>query len=289
MGKERETKMTTILEAYRAPSYVGGNPSIEALTAWAFRAHRRAGKPACAALELARADAAGGKHRYSTHKAGYGTSGRAWSAFGESHMRWIENPSVAGLRFVGFADDLARIGHNGWYLSDDNWTGETVRGVVFQMAARDGRAQYVAGYDNAINGAADRGGPVALSFDEIFEGEQFDESDSDAKSGAARRADGIAEAMAESERDYNRAWEAGNRFVEIGETVAETRRAALALIAEIKAKREAICDGPAIVAALRDRLEAMLDDIKAARVERAELANGFDHTDAFRDVVAGKA
>lgn len=282
--------MSAIIEAYRAPSYVGGNPSPVELSAWAFRYHRRNGKPAVEAIALARADAAAGKHRYtSSLPAGYGTSGQAWAGFGERHMRWIENPGAAGLRFVGYADALGACDHTGWYMSEDNWTGETVRGVVFQMAARDGRAQYVAGYDNAMNGAADRGGPVALSFDEIFEGEQFDESDADAKREAARRADGIADSMAEIERDYSRAWQAGNSFVDLGEQVKSIRQSALALIREIKAKRGELCDGPHIVAALRARLESYLDDIRQARDERETLADDYGRETAFQDVLAGRA
>lgn len=247
---------------------------------------RAKGKPALAAIAAARADLLASVTRYpsSAVKPGY-SSGKPFAAYGERHMRWIESPSAAGLRFVGYCDEIAgrAINHTGWYL-DDDFQDESVRGVVFRMAGRDGRARYVAGYQDPCNGSADRDGPVCLSFD-VIEGEPLSSSwDEDpAAREAAYSADHIASRMAEEEREYRRASTAGMRYRDLGEDVATMRRDALDLIAQIKSHKAAVCDAPAIVAALRDRLESIVDAIREARSERRDLLSDFGREPAFHD------
>lgn len=248
---------------------------------------RAKGKPALAAIVSARADLLANVTRYpsSAVKCGY-SSGAAFAAFGERHMRWIESPSAAGLRFVGYCDKIAdrAIRHTGWFLGDD-MQDETARGVVFRMAGRNGRARYIAGYQDPCNGSADRDGPVCLSFDvHIGDADITSSWDEDsAARDAAYAADGIAERMAESERDYRRAQHAGMKHAELGEDVARMRRSALALIREIKSHKSVVCDAPAIVAALRDRLESIVDAIREAREERRDLLADFGREPAFHD------
>lgn len=248
----------------------------------AYRYWRGRGKAAREARHLAKIDAFCRVDRYASSKVGYG-SGQPFAAFGEKHMRWIESPRAAGLRFVGYADKLAKLDGTGWYL--DDYQDETARGVVYQMAARNGRAQFVAGYEDSCNGKADRDGPACISFDDIHDGDMRDSSwddDSGAKE-AAYSADHIASRMAEEERDYRRASAAGLRYRDLGEEVARIRSRALALIGEIKSHKGAVCDAPAIVAALRDKLERMLDDIREAREERNRLLDDYGREAAFRD------
>jgi len=127
------------------------------------------------------------------------------------HRRWIEDTKRAGLRWVGFADEICRgIDHNGWYTDED--CGEVIRGGVWQLPARHGRAQYVAGYVDPNNEGA-----AAIDF-EIIEGErggsepyQYRE---DAQAEAARAADSFAESAADAERRYQREWRASNELAE---------------------------------------------------------------------------
>lgn len=249
-------------------------PAINA----AYRYWRALGCTAAQAIEKARHDAAEGKARYQPRNAGYGSSGKAFAAFGERHMRWIENPSAAGLRFVGYAYDIAKsIRHTGWYLDDDGC--ETARGVVYRMAGRKDRARYVAGYEDPYNG----GPACCLSFDTIYEGEpigyHWEDYDGGARE-AAYAADGITERMADEAREYQRAWQAGREAEYLAEVAADTRRAALALIAEIKSHKASVCNAPAIVAALRARLESMLGTIRDCREKRDQLRDDYgNHPD----------
>jgi hypothetical protein len=182
-------------------------------------------------------------------------------------MRWVEDPTACGLRLAGHADELARLDHTGWFV--DDFQGETVRGVVYRLPSRKGVLRLVAGYADPFND-----GPACLDFSETFDDERE----------AAWRADRIAERMAETEREYQATTSARLEHDELAETIAATRRDALALIREIKSGKEHLCDAPRIVAALRDRLASMLDEIRESRERRAELASDFDHLPAWQDV-----
>jgi hypothetical protein len=249
-----------------------------------YRYHREKGQPAAQAVQLARADVAAGKARYSDARVGYGSSGQPFAAFGERHMRWIESPRAAGLRFAGYCDQLASIGHTGWFL-DDEFQDETVRVDFYRMPAHDGHARYVAGHDNPDNGSPEKDGPVCLSFDEMFEGDKRDSS-WDGDSGAveaARRADDIARRMTESEREYRRVSNAGLRYRDLGEEIADTRRKTLELIREIKARKATLCDGPAIVAALRADIADAIKSIRKARKAQKTLFDDYGREEGFAD------
>lgn len=294
--------MNPLLETeWQRPPYAGGDPSDLEKLVRAYRYWRRATWPrghfrptsAVDALRMARDDVAAGTARYpsSAGKAGYGMSGKPFKAYGSGHMRWLESPDAAGLRFVGYADTINRfIQHTGWFL-DDDCCGETVRGVVFQMAGRKGKPQFVAGYEDPFNGMADAGGPVCLDFSRIFEGEagewrtqvgyskfppffhyETNPADHDGARDAARHADHIAERMAEKEREYRRASSAGLRYAELGEEIASHRRTALALIREIKAHGKAFSD--VICSTLRSALREHIAEIRKAREAREELLTG---------------
>lgn len=275
--------MTAIAQALAASRAVAMNEPAAVLMARTYRALRELGKPASVALTAAREMAATGKSKWPKGTHGYGNA--AWGGAGEKpHMRWIESPSAAGLRFVGYADELVRTGGNGYYTDDD--CGDTVRGVVYQMAARDGCPVFVAGYDNADNGKADRDGPAAVSFDELFIGEQGDNQGGgwsrdyntiQALRDAARAADGIAERMAEEAREYSEASNAASRHYELGEEIANYRRAALDLLAERRASRAMMepAQFPAMCRALTQSIHDLIGNIRDARAERAELFRNF--------------
>jgi len=105
--------------------------------------------------------------------------------------RYVENASN-GLRFIGASHEVAKsIQHTGWYLSEDNWPGETVHGGVWQLPARKGTPQYVGGY---IAPYIDEG--ATICFTDI----------TDDPITAAIWADRMAEREAETAREDDRAF-----------------------------------------------------------------------------------
>jgi hypothetical protein len=252
-------------------SYVGGKPSPSELLVWAYRWHRRHttgrnyARLAADCIAAARKDVAAGKTRYlSSLPHGYGSSGKPFAAYGSNHMRFIETPSVAGLRFVGYADKVAGIRHTGWYVQNDDCS-ETVRGVVFRMAARDGSERFVGGYQDPWNGSADSDGLVCLDFSDIRDNE----------GDAAYAADSIAERMAESSREYNAAWHAGSRYADLGEEIESSRETIKALLAERRAAKAArLLTYPTICETIRRSVRNALGDIREAQAERRKLREG---------------
>jgi hypothetical protein len=252
-----------------------------------YRWHRARGFRAVDAIHSARMDQAAGTRRYaSSPTVSYGP---ATAVHGERHCRYIENVAD-GLRFVGHADDIAgrAVDHNGWYLSDDNWTGESVRGAVWQLPARNGRPRFVAGYADPYNGNAESDGAACLSFDEIFEGEPGDglPRHNDGAREAAIRADGIAESMAESEREYQAASSARFEFGELAEEIGATRRQTLSIIRELKrlAKKISATEAAESCAALRAVISRNVKKIRQARKRHEELLNEFGQRPGFNDV-----
>ncbi len=278
--------MTTIRDAFQSPAYVALETPSAARLVWSYRYWRAQASTRTAEMALfnARKDIAEGKTRYPMHNQGYGNPAFTIRSF--ENVRWIENPRAAGLRFVGYADELAGLRYTGHY-SDDSQS-ETIRGVVFQIAGKDGKARFVPGYDNAINGKADSNGPCAVCFEEVFEGEGDVRADSDhygAHRDCARRADQLAEWLAEDERDYQEAASAGLRYHELADDIASTRKEALALLAERRAAM-AQSNGqafPTICGTIADKVRALYAEIQSMRAKRAELLDNFGHRQAFID------
>lgn len=198
-----------------------------------------------------------------------------YSAYGERAVRWIEYPEAIGLRFVGLAHDVGgwhrfygpAVSHTGWYLSDDNWTGETVSGVVYQLPAKNGRARYLYGFADPFNCDSEGRGPACLSL-EVVEGEALECSydvDSELRT-AARWGDSMAERYADEAREYHRAWQAGSQAREAAQ---EMRGAGAVYVARCRALREMRGSGNAIhemrlaildaAARLRDLRDVFLD------------------------------
>lgn len=235
-----------------------------------FRYHRQFGKSAMRAIELAREDIANGKTRYPRESYRFGENSPFKS--GGDSLRWIERPAEIGLRKVGFADQVYKgIEHNGWY-TDDEGDRETMRGIVYQFPARDGKPRFVSGYADPCNTDKEGNRPAALSF-EIFDDEKE----------AARNADSIANYAAEEERDYNRAWQAGRKFEELGDDISRARKACLSLIRETKAACEAIKQYAGIKATIRAAVAEYVSDIRKAQKERDKLERDFGDEAAFKD------
>lgn len=193
--------------------------------------------------------------------------------------RWVESADDAGLRFVGFADELCRsIDHKGWFT--DEFQDGTLRGVVYQLPARKGRALYVGGYADAWNKGAALLDFSRVEYGEIGGAEWAD--DGDAQKEAARIGDGMAETAAEDEREYQQAWQAGNEYADLGEEARSLRQRAREVIQQGRGLElpSAVCK------ALRDSLRRELDRIEFIRERRHELRTDYDNNwqrDAFND------
>lgn len=207
--------------------------------------------------------------------------GGAWESVGE-RWRFVENPAAIGARFVAWADELAprAIQHSGWYVDEDG-SFSPLRAAVYQLPARDGRALYLAGIPDGEN-AADyppAHQPTRLCVSTLFHGENGGADgcvDDDARD-AALFGDSCAELMAEKERDYSAAYNAGARYADAGAEIAEERKGALALAAELrKARRAGAADYPAICAKIRADIAGAWRRIGALREKRAELRDGRD-------------
>lgn len=180
-------------------------------------------------------------------------------------VRWVENVSC-GLRLVGFADEIARINHRGWF-TDDDMQDETYRGIVYRLPSRDSKEQYVYGYADP-----DNDGCALLCFDV--------ETD---KLEAARQADRFAETFAEYARDYNRAWQAGQRYRELDDEIKDMRKEALAIGEEMRAARVAKVQAPTICATLRGKVMDLYLRIQHSRKKRRELMSDFGRCEGFTE------
>lgn len=195
--------------------------------------------------------------------------GPANTLYGYRNVRWVENAS-RGLRFVGYADKIVRLNHHGWYTRDDGDSGEVYRGVVYQLSARNKVEGYVFGYADPNND------DCALV---CFETETVKED-------AALRANHFAEVFAEHEREFNRTWDAGQRYRELAEEIAQTRKDALQIGAEMRAVRAATNDklhAPKLCATLRNEILSLYRTIQKLRKERAKLFSSYGHRDGFAE------
>jgi hypothetical protein len=224
------------------------------------------------ALELARMDVSANRNRYPRQHFGM-RGGTDWK-IGSDTVFFCEQPDDY-LRRVGFVDEIPSeshyrgkmVDHKGWYLRDDDCGGEVARGVVFQLPAHKGKCRYLSAVADPHNN-----GPAILSlelFDELRE--------------AARNADSLAEKYAEKERDYNRAWEAGQRYSDLGAEIAEERKATLALIREAKSQCATLRDMPATRKVIESAIRDYLRETESARDKRAELISEYGNCEAFNE------
>ena len=281
---EQEHKSTAGLILARLPGagrtvYGGQEPAGEALAS-AYRYWRKLGKPASRAIELAESECVQGRRRWpSQAPAGLASYQNKPDKRGG---RWIEAPEAAGLRFVGFGDEIRkrqglRADCTGYYASPNNDSGEVYRPAVYQLPAdREGRPRYVPAVRHGSDGrhgwrdASGQEGAAILFLADIELGEQGGEDSpsagySSAMLQAARTADSLAERIAEDSRDYCEADSAGQDYASKIEEAAEARRAFLALRAELRG--EAARPGSAVRKAIR---EALAEHVRTWRKRKAE-------------------
>lgn len=107
---------------------------------------------------------------------------------------------LAGLRDAGMAEKILGLRHTGWFKDAD--ASETYAGRVWQLPARDGQTQFIAGYEDKdadycqLDASAGRLSIFATARD------------------AAHAADDLARIHAESEREHDERWQEASRIAD---------------------------------------------------------------------------
>lgn len=142
----------------------------------------------------------------------------------------IDDSASCGFRYVDTASSILGRRYDGWYLDytyeGEEFTGETVKGVVLRVSARDGQSRYVAAIAEGYSWAKDdREGPCIVEVECLYDDERE----------AARAADGLAERHHEVCREYSMKSDAEKVVEENRERIAEIRDEVRKLIQEVKA------------------------------------------------------
>lgn len=208
-----------------------------------YRHFRAKGFRASSALERARTDS----------QSRYVSKPRQFGAFGRDPKRktfYVEKEVAKTMR-TRYADEIASMRHTGWFT--DECESGTLRGVVVQIPAHNGESRYLAGYEESDNGG------LVIERDTVWTDE----------TGAAHRADQLAERGAEESREHDRAYRAGTLYADNLEATGHIRKQALAVL---KA-RKAVSD-PDERRLLAETVQDHLDDIARLRSENETLRSG---------------
>lgn len=194
----------------------------------------------------------------------YGDKASWGRPFGDrDKLRWVESWEAAGLRFIGWADEIiSDLRHTGWHCCPYG-EGMTLRGGVWQLPGRKGTARLVYGYAEFEGRGEMNPGSAAIATSEVIETrDNYEIRRADETRDAARFADSIAERRAEAERDYQESYAAGRVAAESDNLYRETRRGLLPLLAEFRLVRrgrsmvsEVVCD--LMQKTIRERLAEM--------------------------------
>jgi len=169
----------------------------------------------------------------------------------------------------------------GYYMDSDCF--ETVKPVVYQLSAHNGRTRYLAGGNDPYNGAADGSGPAWLSL-EIFE-ELRD---------AASEVHRLCELYADEARAHSDAYSAGAMAGAAVREAESYRPEALALCAEIRKAKRGLAWGTCtesdfenICELARERIAEIREAIEGARAAREQARDEWrHHADSFADGLA---
>jgi len=204
-------------------------------------------------------------------------------AFGESTptpmpadgQRFVENIDSA-FRSWRYVRDITR-GHymrsvdSDWYCDSDGHR------VGRAIVARLSHGRFIGGVKFEERSYKDSG--ALFDFRDITSGEE-----TEAAISAAR----LCERVAEKERDYNEAWQAGAECVALREEVESTRGELLESLAEMRAARKALKQSgveqlPSVCNAMRSHVRAGLRGIARARKRVEELRERFEREPGFAD------
>jgi hypothetical protein len=207
---------------------------------------------------------------YTAGREYYGPMGVWGAAFGESGdtLRHVDDTGKAGLRFVGYADELARLDHTGWF-TDEEQHGK-FRGAVWQLAGKGKQSRIVYGYQEWDGDSETNVGSALICTSTVLLADMSDGNYSlgstDEVQNAATYADGLAESAADKAREYNEAYRKGSTVAETDSTFIETRRQLLPILAELRKVRHGrIQLSPVMCDLLTKRVESDLDTLADLR------------------------
>jgi hypothetical protein len=281
--------MTIVSEFKAAATYRNAGDSVGFVLARNYRYHRQHGRPATAALDAAKRDLAGKVDRYPATP-GIGALG----APGERGGRWCEDPAAIGLRFVGWSDEIASIGHSGWFLGTDDQS-EVARGCVYAFPARNGSPLYVEAI--RVGSSSRRGndwtdqngtdGSAMLYLNDRHAGAKggCDGSPSDDQGArdAAYGADREAQYYGETESEYQARWREGQELAEQLEQAAALRERARLSLKELR-DLERLTPTAAPMPALCQRIRSSLSlDLEKAREIYRKASRAWSNDDAFTE------
>lgn len=229
---------------------------------------------------LATYEAAMAAWRAQPDKRHYAAGGHAnRPKFPQLYAARAEPCEVDGLRDCGFVDELfpRTVNHRGWFA--DDMQDEIYRGQVWQLPARNGQCQYVAGYVEA-------GGYTVLARNddgsiELFAGDNpgnhWDKPE--ALKEAARAANNLAERNAEKERDHSERWTEANQASDAREEarteLSQARKEARAVVAALREihGQPAALTRDVLCKQLTQWRDAMRDALEVIETKTAEIAN----------------
>lgn len=193
-----------------------------------------------------------------------------WNKPNPDGVAWIESLSKAGLRFVGYADELAprSIQHKGWY--GDDFGDSIYRGAVLQRQAIDGKPVFLSAYESPSDSGPFRV-EVARRHWHIGESADIPATDQDACRDAAIAADRLAERDAEQEREYQEAWQAGRAAREKRREAGQAWLAAISAFRDIWNARRTL------------KRETVLSHIRAIRTARGKFQDATESARRERD------
>lgn len=192
---------------------------------------------------------------------------------------YMETPESAFRVIAAHDVPSARIEHTGHYTNSDgeSFLGEgLIWGVVAQLAGRDGKARFVAGYQFGQETGA------TLDLSRIFE--SHGEDSQSARIDAALAADRLAEIAAERERDYQAGSNAGDSWLDCLEQAKAIRAELLAMLAERRAAIRGPMAGqfPALCRALESKARELLADRAELRAKAEQFADSVRYNTAAR-------
>lgn len=219
-----------------------------------------------------------------------GTGAGARFESGGTPLRWLENTAAAGLRFIGWSDEISRrygsrsVDHKGWYNREGEE--ETLRGGVWQLPGKGRRARYVSGYAEFEGRGEMNPGSAALALWTLEIGEPGDGPDESAMLSAAIYADNIARIAADRQREEDSAYQAGRRAAESIQEAESARPLALALMASLRSlERDAGRPADVVRDSARATLQRAREALETAREERRDAWSNCPawHESAWRD------
>lgn len=171
--------------------------------------------------------------------------------------RWVEDVQAAGLRFVGYSDEIINLRHTGWFA--DSFCEKTCRGAVWQLPARNGQCLFVYGYEDE-----DNPGSALIDFDVTND-----------KDDAARWADSMAERDAEESREFYAKDQAEQEVYDLQARIEDGKKEVRRLLSERRQLKRQGLESATVCELFAERVGRLLDEVKEHKARIAALNGNF--------------